>query len=275
MSAALSATTRRRALGWFDESLRRQNALTLYALVLLMLLVPVLAASIVDPRMIDGDSVWAKPAKFLFSLAVYALTFAWLAGYVAPEKRNTRLMRGAVATVIAASTFELLWIGWQGANGMHSHYNEDTTLFAVMYALMGVFAVLLVAALAPLAYQVWRHPAKGMRPEFRMSVIVGLTLTIILGGGLGIYMSQQTGHAVGASGGQVPIFGWNRMGGDLRVAHFLGIHTEQVIPLLGAAVADLKSVLRWGLVIAGTLAYAALTLATFVQALSGRPLFPL
>jgi hypothetical protein len=275
MSAVLPATTHRRALGWLAESLRRRNALARYALLLLAVLVPVLIASAIDPRMIDGVSVWAKPAKFLFSLAVYALTFAWLAGYVAPGKRNTRLMRGAVATVIAASTFELLWIGWQGANGLHSHYNEDTTLFTVMYVLMGVFAVLLVAALAPLAYHVWRYPVEGVRPEFRMSVLVGLALTIVLGGGLGIYMSQQTGHVVGASGGQVPIFGWNRMGGDLRVAHFLGIHAEQVIPLLGALVAALKPALRWGLAVAGSLAYVVLTLATFVQALHGQPLFPL
>jgi hypothetical protein len=158
---------------------------------------------------------------------------------------------------------------------MHSHYNEDTTLFTVMYVLMGVFAVLLVAALAPLAYHVWRYPVEGVRPEFRMSVLVGLALTIVLGGGLGIYMSQQTGHVVGASGGQVPIFGWNRMGGDLRVAHFLGIHAEQVIPLLGALVAALKPALRWGLAVAGSLAYVVLTLATFVQALHGQPLFPL
>ncbi len=47
-------------------------------------------------------------------------------------------------------------------------------------------------------------------------------------------MSQQAGHAVGAEGGQVPLFGWNRSGGDLRVAHFLGIHAEQAIPLLAA-----------------------------------------
>jgi hypothetical protein len=275
MSAVLLVTTHRRATGWLAESLRRQNALTRYALLLLAVLVPVLIAAAIDPRTIDGTSVWAKPAKFLFSLAVYALTFAWLAGYVAPRKRNTRLMRGAVATVIAASTFELLWIGWQGANGLHSHYNEDTTLFTVMYALMGVFAVSLIAALAPLAYQVWRYPVKGLLPEFRMSVLVGLALTIILGGGLGLYMSQQTGHAVGASGGQVPIFGWNRMGGDLRVAHFLGLHAEQVIPLLAALVAGLKPAVRWALAVAGSLAYVVLTLATFVQALHGQPLIPL
>jgi hypothetical protein len=275
MIATLPTIARRRTLGWLDESLRRQNALTRYALVLLAILVPVLVASVVDPRMIDGTSVWAKPAKFLFSLAVYALTFAWLTGYVAPEKRDTKLMRGAVVTLIAASTFELLWITWQGANGLHSHYNEDIAFFSVMYALMGLFAILLVVALAPLAYQVWRHPAKGLRGEFLVAVVVGLVVTIVLGGGLGAHMSQQAGHAVGASGGQVPIFGWNRMGGDLRVAHFLGIHAEQAIPLLGAMVAGLKPLWRWGLVIAGSLAYIALTLVTFVQALQERALFPL
>jgi hypothetical protein len=73
----------------------------------------------------------------------------------------------------------------------------------------------------------------------------------------------------------VPVFGWNRSGGDLRIAHFLGIHAEQAIPLLGAVLAAVAPRFRlWGLV-AGTFAYCALTLAIFAQAVAGRPLFPL
>lgn len=275
MSAAFPAAARQRALGWLDESLRRQAMLTRYALVLLAVLVPVLLAPIVDPRMLGDVSVWTKPAKFLSSLAIYALTFAWFMGYVAPEKRRTLPMRGAVGAIVVACTFELVWIIWQGANGLQSHFNADTTFFLVMYALMGVFSLLLVVALLPLAWQIWRHPANGLRPEFRLALVLGLLVTVALGGGLGVYMSQQAGHAVGASGGQVPVFGWNRLGGDLRVAHFLGIHAEQALPLLGALVAGLKAPWRWGLVVAGSLAYIALTLATFVQALHGRALIPL
>lgn len=135
-------------------------------------------------------------------------------------------------------------------------------------------AAVLVAAVAPLAHQIWRHPRKGLQREFQASVIIGLILTIILGGGLGGYMSQYPGHSIGADGGHLPIFGWNRLGGDLRVGHFFGIHAEQAIPLLGVFVAGLSPLWRWTGIVAGSAAYTVLTLAVFVPATHGQPLFP-
>jgi hypothetical protein len=88
-------------------------------------------------------------------------------------------------------------------------------------------------------------------------------------------MSQTAGHSVGAEGGRVFFFGWNRSGGDLRIAHFLGIHAQQAIPLLAAAVAGWSVRVRWATLATGTLAYVAVTLAVFAQAVAGRPLLPL
>ncbi len=59
-----------------------------------------------------------------------------------------------------------------------------------MYGLMGLGAVLLVASTLPLAWQIWRRPAAGLRPEFVAAVVIGLVLCCALGGGFGIYMSQ-------------------------------------------------------------------------------------
>lgn len=138
---------------------------------------------------------------------------------------------------------------------------------------MGAVVLVIIGANVPLAWSIWRRPADGLRPEYRAAVIAGLLLTVVLGGGFGIYMSQQTGHAVGAAAGHLPIFGWNRAGGDLRVAHFFGIHAEQAIPLLALAVTPLNLPARWAAIVAGSAVYAALTVATFVQALQARP-FP-
>jgi hypothetical protein len=108
-------------------------------------------------------------------------------------------------------------------------------------------------------------------------VVVGLSLTFLLGGFLGGYMSAQAGHSVGADGGRTFLFGWNRSGGDLRTAHFLGMHAEQVIPLMTALLAEAGwgSRARWAALIVGAGAYTALTLAVFAQAVAGRPLFPI
>jgi hypothetical protein len=255
------------------EWLNRQRALTLFGVGLLLLLVPVIAASMIDPRTLDGVSVWAKPAKFLLSIAVHVLTFAWFMGHVRPERRQAPLMRRTVGVLIGANIFELVWIGWQAAHGARSHFNNDTTFGAVMYALMGAAVLLIVAANLPLAWNIWRRPADGLRPDYRAAVIIGLLLTVALGGGFGIFMSQQAGHAVGAEAGHLPVFGWNRIGGDLRVAHFFGIHAEQAIPLLALSIVRLARPVRWAVIAAGSVAYAALTVATFVQALEAHP-FP-
>jgi hypothetical protein len=253
------------------QLLRRQRVLSRFALALLLLLVPVLVASMIDTRTLDGVSVWAKPAKFLFSIAVHVLTFAWFVGYVRSDQRETPWMRCVVGVLIAANIFELAWIGWQAAHGLHSHFNYDTPFFGMMYALMGAAVLLIVGANIPLAWAIWRHPADDLRPEYRAAVIIGLLFTVVLGGGFGIYMSQQIGHAVGAGTGHLPLFGWSRAGGDLRVAHFFGIHAEQAIPLLALSVAGLKRATRRVSILAGSAAYAGLTVATFIQALEGRP----
>ena len=143
-----------------------------------------------------------------------------------------------------------------------------------MYALMGVSAVLLVGTTLPLAWEIGRRPAAGLRPDFVAAVVIGLVLTFVLGGGLGGYMSSQPGHSVGAEGGHVPMFGWNRSGGDLRVAHFMGIHAQQAIPILLALAAPLATRLRWLVLAGGVALYVAATLAIFARPSRDEHCFP-
>lgn len=198
----------------------RQRPLALYGLALLLLVPPLLIVQAYDPRLLSGASVWAKPIKFLLSIGVFALTAAWFFGFVRRERRTAPSMRATVWTLIAMGSFELLWIGWQASQGLDSHFNTTTTFYAAMYAAMGVSAVLLVGTTLPLAWEIGRRPAPGLTADFVAAVVIGLLLTFVLGGGLGGYMSAQPGHSVGPQAGHIPLFGWNRGGGDLRIAHF-------------------------------------------------------
>lgn len=255
---------------------RRHQLLTRYGLLTLALGAVAVLLQLIDPRTLaSGIGIWVKPAKFFVSVSVFALTAAWFMGYVRPERRNSLPMRGTVAALIASGTFELAYIVFQAAQGLESHFNTGTPFHAIMYALMGLGAAILVATTLPLAWEVARRPAPGLQPSFVAAVVIGLILTFALGGMLGGYMSSQTGHAVGQAGDGVPLFGWNRLGGDLRVAHFFGIHAEQAIPLLAAAVAGAPARIRWATVLGGSAIYAALTLGTFYQATAGRALLPL
>lgn len=107
------------------------------------------------------------------------------------------------------------------------------------------------------------------------AIVIGLLLTFMLGSGLGGYMSAQPGHSVGTEGGHIPLFGWNRSGGDLRIAHFLAIHAEQAIPFLLFLASPLSPSKSWIVLAIGVAAYVAATLTLFAQALAGRALFPI
>ena len=276
MMATIALAPRAAPFALGRELLERQRMLALYGGALLLVALGALALQAFDPRLLaSGVNVWVKPAKFLSSFGIFALTAAWLFGYVRPERRRSRPMRITAGILIVAGTLELLYIGWQGASGLESHFNTGTAFHAIMYALMGLFAVALVGTTLPLAWEIGRRPAAGLRPDFVAAVVIGLLLTFLLGGGLGGYMSSQVGHSVGATGGHVPIFGWNRSGGDLRVAHFLGIHAQQIIPIVMALAAPLSILLRWLILIGGTTLYAAVTIAVFAQAVAGRALFPI
>jgi len=260
------------------ELIVRQGTLALYGMALLALSAVALTLQVVDPRLLDsGISVWVKPAKFFSSVGIFALTAAWFFGYIRPERRRSRPMRATVAMLIFAGTFELLWICWQAAHGLESHFNTGTPFYTMMYALMGIFAALLVGTTLPLAWEIACRPAKGLRPDLVVAVVVGLLLTFLLGGILGGYMSSQSGHSVGLEGDRTLLFGWNRSGGDLRIAHFFGIHAEQAIPILAGLTveAGLGQRVRWVVLIGGAGLYAGLTLAIFAQAVAGHALFPM
>lgn len=255
--------------------IERHRVLALYGMAMIVLGTLAIAAQGFDTRVLDsGVGVWVKPAKFFFSVGVFALTAAWFFGYVRPEWRRSPLMRGAAAVLIATGTFELAYICWQAAHGVESHFNTSTPFYTVMYAMMGVAAVFLVGTTLPLAWEIARRPVAGLQRSFVAAVVIGLVLTFLLGGGLGGYMSSQSGHNVGPVGGHVAMFGWNRLGGDLRVAHFFGIHAEQAIPLLAAMTGSAPAHVRWLVLVLGTLGYSAITVAVFAQAVAGQALIP-
>ena len=265
---------RRSGSALLAELLERQPQLARYGLAMIALSLVTFWLQLADPRLLGDVNVWVKPTKFFFSVGLFALTAAWFTGYVAQDRRQGAAIRYVVWTTILAGSFELAYISLQAARGQASHFNNDTTIAAIMYALMGVGAMLLVSTCLALAWAIRRSPSPGMRADFRFAIIAGLVLTFLLGGGLGAYMSQAGGHAVGADAGHFPLFGWNRSGGDLRIAHFFGMHFEQALPIVAALASPLAARWRWTIVVGGMVLGVALTLGVFAQALSGRP-FPL
>lgn len=267
--AALAARPLRSRLplpGLWRELWARQPALTLFAAILLALLLPLAIAAGLDDRLLRGANVWWKPMKFALSIAALALTTAWFIGHLPAARRGSRAVQWVVGLVLGAGSFELAYITLQAALGEGSHYNNSNTLHATMYALMGVGALLLTASQPLLAWQLHRHPHPALPPAYRLAVTSGLLLTFVLGAGVGVVLSSHQPP----SGAGLPLTGWSTSGGDLRPAHFLGIHAHQLLPLAGLALARLPGRLGRIAVIAAAALYTLACVGLAMYGLAGR-----
>jgi hypothetical protein len=108
-----------------------------------------------------------------------------------------------------------------------------------------------------------------------LSIVIGLVLAFVLGGGFGSYLGSQTSHWVNAAQTDVNglwFFGWARDGGDLRVPHFFGLHAMQAVPLFALFLPKrLDKKYACALVVLFSAIYAAGCIFTFFQAVGGRP----
>ena len=257
------------------EFCSREPILVWFSLILLLSMIPTAIAYGLDDRMLNGVNIWMKPLKFQLSLAVFGLTLVWLMPLASQAFRRGWGGRLIVWGFIVPALGEISYIVWRASRGEASHFNIETPLASILYSLMAVGAVTITATSLVLAYGILRNNPRSAPSVFRLAAIIGLVLSFVFATVNGMSMGgARLGHFVGQppiDGSFVPIFGWSLAVGDLRVAHFLGLHAQQVIPFAGAVLAGMNVARGRLVLIAFSVAYAALTLFTFVQALQGRP----
>jgi hypothetical protein len=261
----------------------------LTASTVVMLLGTVLSAAglVLDPRQLLGEPLWLKPAKFYISLAIYDATVLYFLGFLSERRRFVRAV-GAVLS--ACGGLEMVAITLQAARGVRSHFNVasafDTLIFSSMgLAIMVLWVTMMVLGVALLRAKVAERPlASALR--------VGLLVSVV-GMGLGFFMtspraeqiaqlkeghrSEAGSHTIGGKDGGpgLPLMGWSTTAGDMRPAHFLGLHAMQGLPLLAALVAWRRrssEARRLATVRAVGVAWLGLTLACALQALRGLPI---
>lgn len=234
--------------------------LTAITAILILASAPILVAMAIDPREFQGESIWLKPLKFHIALAIYTGSLAFYALALPQARLLTRNWRIYQGVVVAAVVGEVIWIGGAAALGTGSHFNLTVP---GLYGLMGVAAVTLTSLSLAMGVLFWKTRATTLHLGLALGLILTFVLTVVIAG----TMSSGSGHHIGTAvtGARVPVMGWSREVGDLRVAHFLATHAMHAVPL--AALTGSRPAV-W----ATAAVYTALTLGTFAQALMGLPL---
>ncbi|WP_432992572.1 hypothetical protein [Dactylosporangium sp. CA-233914] len=248
-----------------------------------------LAGLVLDDRTVGGSPAWLKPFKFAVSLGVYALTIAWLLRHT---RRARRTGWWAASVVGLASVAEMAAIVVQAVRGRPSHFNHATSFDETVWSLMGSTVVVLwtaslvvaiVVALQRDTDPVVRSAARlgfavslaGMLVAFLMTMPTAAQQAELDRGGAPAMIGA---HSVGVADGgpSMPLTGWSTTGGDLRIAHFAGIHALQALPLLALALSYLAGRYpvraRVRVVRVAAAGFAGLVALLTWQALRGQPL---
>lgn len=270
-------------------SFNTNRALTLLGVMMVLVLAGSFLGLIFDPRTLLGVPIWAKPAKFGLSLALYSFTLIWLLSYVKGHRRLVGLV--SWVTLISFSV-EMIIVITQVIRGVSSHFNLATSFDSTMFSLMGAFIMIFwvanLGAAVLLLFQRFDNPALAW--ALRLALILALA-----GAMLGMLMTTQRSpdqqlaiaagqkltiagaHSVGVDDGGpgLPFVGWSTVGGDLRIAHFIGLHALQLLPLFGWLIlrftrSGFRQYHQVMLVWIAALGYAGLTALATWQALRGQ-----
>ncbi len=240
------------------------GAMSLVCFVVLAIIAPF------DSTQILGINRWIKPMKFFVSTAIFVWTVALYLSYLRNYRRSSRLISWGMVLVFV---IELSAIVLQAARGTTSHFNVKEPFDGILFAVMGLFIAgntLLVTYLALLYFKAAIELPKSIVWGMRLGLLLFLAASFEGG-----YMSAQTAHIVGVAdgGAGLPLVNWSTKGGDLRVAHFIGLHALQVVPFFAFTLEKykIKSPTVWTFAFA--LAYFSIFTFLLIQALHGQPLF--
>jgi hypothetical protein len=211
-----------------------------------------------------GINAWIKPFKFFLSAGIFSWSMGWFMGYL-EEPRKVNLFSWVVVIVLG---FETFYIAMKAGAGELSHFNNSDQFHLFMFSLMGFAITLMTLWTAYIGWLFFRKKLPGLPKSYLWGIRMGIILFVIFAiqGGM---MATNMAHTVGGpDGGEgLPLVNWSSTYGDLRVAHFLGMHALQLIPLTGFyLIKSVKGIIVFGI------AYFVITSLLLIQAMLGMPL---
>ncbi len=248
---------------YFLNELKNRNELLYYfgLLCVIAALVFLLLTKISNAE-VAGANAWFKPFKFALSTFLYAWAMAWYVWYL--PSFNTKIFSWSVIILLG---FEILYIAIQAARGQLSHYNLSNSFYSFMYMCMALAASAVTIYTAYIGTLFFTNEFPALPLYYLWGIRLGIFIFVVFSF-QGFLMGSRLSHTIGgADGGPgIPIVNWSTKFGDPRIAHFIGMHALQILPLLSFYILKNSR-----LIIAAGLLYAALAVFTLVQALQGNP----
>jgi hypothetical protein len=256
---------------------------------MLLALLVVILISIGDTRQILGLNPWIKPMKFMISITIFLWTVAWFMPEIhrrpvvfdfnAPQPVASRFTidkRQVVRwTIASAMVVEIVMIITQAARGTTSHFNVSSAFDGMVFSIMGV-AIMLSTAAMGLFLWIIRRDTPPQRAGYLWGIRLGVALFLLASLEGGLIIGNNAHAYPGPDGGPgLPLVNWSTDQGDLRVAHFFGMHAMQALPLLGFFLDRMRIAAARNVVVAVGILWLAVTGGLLIMALNGRPLLAL
>ena len=242
----------------------RNETLFYYGIICFFLAVFFLVLTKTSSTQVYNVSAWYKPFKFAFSTFLFSWAMAWYCYYL-PEF-NIQLFNWSIIFLLG---FEIVYIAIQANKGQLSHYNLSTPLYSFLYFMMALAATLVSVYSAYVGVLFFINDFPDLPNYYLWGIRLGIVIFVIFSFE-GFVMGSRLTHTIGGSdgGAGIPLLNWSTKYGDPRIAHFIGMHALQILPILSFYVfKNTKATILLAV------AYALLAIFTLVQALQGKSLF--
>lgn len=227
-------------------------------------LICILLICVDDVTILDINR-WIKPMKFYFSVGLMAFTMNWILYYL----NNVKKVKWYSWLITITMLFENGLILMQAIRGTTSHFNVANPFNGIIFSMMGILILIFSITCIFILIHFFRQSQFTIPVPYLWGIRLGLLLFILfsLEGGIMVSLLKHTVGATDEAKGYF-IINWSKYHGDLRVAHFAGIHALQILPLLGFYFTKTKRQ-----IITAAIIYFVVVSALLFQALNGIPLF--
>jgi hypothetical protein len=251
-------------MNFFSELKRRNALLFWFGLFNLAVAIVCLVLMPFEETQILGVNRWLKPFKFYSSVGIMVLTMGWLLYYL----NNPKKVKTYSWLIVITMFFENGLIITQAIRKTTSHFNNTSILNGIVFNIMGGLILVFTITAILICISFFKQKQFSIPAAYVWGIRLGLLFFVFfsLEGGL---MVGLLSHTIGGPDGGpgLPLVNWSTRYGDLRIAHFLGLHSLQVLPLFGNYIAKTKKQ-----TITFSIVYFIIVAVLFLQAMKGIPL---